>query len=262
MQFYSIPLVAARRDGAAEATRSLAMPPMTATVQGEAAAKGTVPFFADTKIGTVSGGDRSESYRLRVALSYFVAGVLVISIAGSDYLSVGCAFAWKRLRGPALPSDARIAAAPLRDMLLQPPNYDRVEIDRLKETLPTTADLRRNSYQYGRRLNDGLALLKDRYDKNSRILALEAGDPFPFALQLPPPRGAPCLWHFGRLENDKHHPPAEVVFQEVTLLMVPKIGEGVELAFLHRIFDPYVQEHFQVVAESPMWTLMERKKDH
>ena len=48
--------------------------------------------------------------------------------------------------------------------------------------------------------------------------------------------------------------------QEVTHLMVPKIGEGVELAFLHRIFDPYVTEHFQVVAESPMWTLMERKK--
>jgi hypothetical protein len=240
MQFYSIPLLALGAMALAEATRVLAMP--------------------SAGIRQTAHQDQSESYRLRVALSYLFAGVMVINIVASDFLSIGCAFVWKRWRAANLPADARIAARPLQDMPLLPPTYDPIELERLRAILPTVEELRANTYQYGRRLNDGLALLEGRVDKNSRILALEASNPFPFALQLPPPRQAPCLWHFGRLENDKHHPPAEVVFQEVTHLMVPKIGEGVELAFLHRIFDPYVQEHFQVVAESPMWTLLERKQ--
>jgi hypothetical protein len=208
-------------------------------------------------------GGRSESYRLRVTLSYVFAAMMVLSIVTFDFLSVGCAYAWKRWRAAVLPSDAHIEAPPLKDMLLEPPTYNRAEYDRLKTTLPTTDELRTCTYQYGRRLNDGLALLEGHYDKNSRILALEASNPFPFALQLPPPRGAPCLWHLGRLESESHHPPADVVFEGVTHVMIPKIAEGVELAFLHRIFDPYVKEHFEVVAESPMWTLMVRKtKQH
>ena len=111
-----------------------------------------------------------------------------------------------------------------------------------------------------RRYNDGLALLDGRVGPKSRILALEASNAFCFALQLPPPRGAPPLWHVDRLESASQHPPADVVFQEVTHVMVPKIAESDALPFLHRLFDDYISAHFEVVAQSPMWTLWERKK--
>jgi uncharacterized protein (TIGR03382 family) len=241
MQFFAIPLIALGGLLIAETTRSPANESAT-TPEAE----------------TV---DRSESYRLRVTLSYLLAAILVIRIAFPDFLSVGYAYFWKRIRGPEMPVDAFIAAPPMQDMLLPPPTYIPAAIDDIRAKLPTTEEIRTHTYQYGRRLNDGLSLLKGRVDKDSRILAFEASNPFPFAFQLPSPRGTPCLWHFGRLQSEKLHPPAEVVFQEVTHLMVPKISEGQELGILHRLFDPYVKEHFEVVAESPMWTLMLRKKN-
>jgi hypothetical protein len=35
--------------------------------------------------------------------------------------------------------------------------------------------------------------------------------------------------------------------------MVRKIAEGAELAFLHRNFNLYLQEHFKTIAELPKW---------
>jgi uncharacterized protein (TIGR03382 family) len=241
MQWYAIPLMALGAMYLAEATRPLAAPPTAAEVQP-------------------ASGDRLESYRLRVTLSYLFAAIIALGILVPDFLSVGFAFAWKRWKGPQMPRDAHIAARPLEDFIMPPPTYDAGALDELRSKLPTTEDLRSSTFQYVRRLNDGLALLKGHFDQDSRILALEGSNPFPFALKLQPPRGAPCLWHVGRLQSDSHHPPAETVFQDVTHVMVAKIAESDSLPFLHHLFDGYVKAHFEVVAESPMWTLWERKK--
>ncbi len=42
--------------------------------------------------------------------------------------------------------------------------------------------------------------------------------------------------------------------------MVPKVAESDALPFLHHLFDDYIKAHFNFVAESSMWTLLERKK--
>jgi uncharacterized protein (TIGR03382 family) len=241
MQWYAIPLIAVGAVYLAETTRWMA-------TSATAAAR-----------EHLANEDRPDCYRLRVTLSCLLATSIVLSITAGDFLSVGYAFAWKRLRGPQMPPDAHIDAAPLKDFIMPPPLYDATSLAEIRAKLPTTEELRTSAYQATRRYNDGLELLKGRVDGNSRILALEANNVFPFALQLPPPRGAPPLWHPGRLESDAKHPPADVVFQEVTHVMVPKIAESDALPFLHHLFDDYLGEHFKVIAESPMWILWERK---
>ncbi len=170
MQWYAIPLVAVAALFLAEAARSFAVPASTAAPD------------------QLSSADGPESYRVRVTLSCLFAAIIALGIAVPDFLSVGYTFAWKRWMGPRMPADARIAARPLEDFLLPPRTYDPAKLDEIRAKLPTEEELRADTYQMGRRLNDGLALLKGRVDQDSRIFALEASNPFPFALQLPPPR--------------------------------------------------------------------------
>ncbi len=245
MQSYDIPFWALAAMILAERTRCLAVP------------GGDLKLLA---------GSITESYRLRVCLSCLAAAFMMAMIALPDYHSVAYAYLWKRVRGSAMPPDARIVAPPFQDMLLPPDSLDPSEITAARATMPTTEQLRSDSggtYLLGLRINDGLALLRDHVDRDSRILAFDEINPFPFALQLPPPRGTPSLWHFGRLENDKRHPPAEIVFQDVTHVMVPRVSADADsFELIHRLFDEYVKEHFVEVAESREWTLLVRKPEH
>lgn len=242
MQHYDVPLWALAATILAEATRQLAVPAGNADRQ--------------------SSDGHVESYRLRVCLSYLFAGMLALGFAVADFGSVAYAYGWKYLRGPKMPSDAHIAAPPLQDMLFPPDRYDPGDLAAIRASLPTSDELRDSTYRVGLLYNDGLALLRDRVDQNSRIFTLDAINPFPFALQLPAPREEPCCWHVGRHQDDLHHPAAAALFEDVTHVMIPKVsGNAEELSFLHRTYDAYLQEHFVVVAESRMWTLLVRKVD-
>jgi uncharacterized protein (TIGR03382 family) len=241
MQYYDIPLCALAAALLAETTRRLAAPAAHADRQ--------------TDCGHV------ESYRLRVSLSCLAAAILVLGFAVPDFASVAYAYSWKYRRESQMPSDARIAAPPLKDMVLTPTTYKAAEIEAIRAKLPTKLDAANDPYSTALLFNDGLSLLRGRVNQDSRVMALWLLDPFPFALQLPPPRGVPTAWRVGYLVDDAHFPSDEVLFHEVTHLMICTLpGENESMSFLHKKYDAYIADHFTVAAESRMWKLLVRKE--
>ncbi len=88
---------------------------------------------------------------------------------------------------------------------------------------------------------------------------MDFSNPFPFALGKPSPKGDALWWHVGKTFDEKRHLPAERVYGDTTLLLVPKWPlTPRESKLLQRIYGPYVDTHFARVAESQLWTLYER----
>jgi hypothetical protein len=197
-------------------------------------------------------------------VSYLIAMTMVVSFAAADFGSVAYAFYWKKVKGPYVPAGSRFVTPSLADMLCPPPSgSDPYTIARLRREAGMAIHLEETfaPFEYAVWVNDGIELLRDRVDGQSRIFAMSWGNPFPFALRLPLPRGTPLVWHAGRLMDENHHPSAEVVFQEVTHVMIPRrlVGGRFTLDFLERVYGPYLREHFVRSADSAMWTLYVRK---
>jgi hypothetical protein len=205
-----------------------------------------------------------KAERIRAYLSYLIATAMVLSFVAADFGSVAYSFYWKKVKGPHVPPGSRFATRSLADMLCPPPSGSKPEdVDRLRRQAGMAAliDAAFTPFEYAVQINDGIELLRGHVDRQSRILTMGCGNPFPFALELPLPRGTPLAWHPGRLMDDDHHPSAEVVFQEATHVMVPRrtLGTTQTAGFLERAYGAYFREYFVRAADSAMWTLYVRK---
>ena len=199
-------------------------------------------------------------YRLRVSLGCVAAAWAILSFVVPDFISVPYALVWKKLRSADVPPDAKFESRLLQGMFCPPCSIDPANPSELRPALETAHGFLRGSpMEYAIVVNDGLRLLKKHVNQDSRIYTLDYINPFPVALNLQPPKGSPWAWHYGRFVNEKCHPPASVVFGEVTHLMVSKSPKDSDAsAHMHRIFDDYIKKNFVLLDESAMWSLYVR----
>ena len=111
-------------------------------------------------------------------------------------------------------------------------------------------------HHYAYWINDGLRLLLNRIDKESRIMSFSFSNIFPFALQTQSPRGCPLWWHPGRVVSLENSPAPAELFADVTHLMIPKKSFlNMETAFFKQVYGETVKNRFSLVAESDLWEL-------
>ncbi len=198
-------------------------------------------------------------YLLGCALAIYLAGVIVVPGA----LSVAYSLGWKRNNAERFPQAVVGGSRTMADMIF-PPLCEEVGLDRdaVVESIlrrePREAGL--TSYQYACWIEDGLVLLKKHATADSRIFVIDWVNPFPFALELPSPRGGALYWHAGRVTDEEHSPRPEQVFGEVTLVMVPKRAiQPASRQLLERVYGPLLDSRFQPVGESRLWSLYGRR---
>jgi len=198
--------------------------------------------------------------------AYFAASLACVFVGGiivtGDINSIGHSLAVRFLQPETQAAAARPDAAPLRDLVLplcaEDPGYATRPVEEVVLTWP--ADDFHTAYQYGAWLNDGIALARRHARPDDRIFTLDWVNPFPFALGLPSPRGSSLFWHNGRVTDQEHHPPAERVFAEVTLVMVPRRSlQPGETAFLRETYGHILNTDFEKVGESRLWQAFRRK---
>ena len=189
---------------------------------------------------------------------YLLAGVLI-----PDAASVAYSSAWKALRAGQAPATARVDSFAMADLLLPPGRYEssspQAVLQAVRNRPADQASL--TSLQYAAWLNDGLALLRPHLNADSRVICLDWINPFSFALGLPSPRGDALCWDFGLLVSDTHHPAAENVLRDATLVMEPKrpIAPFTE-SFKKRLLGAQLAAHFRVADQSALWILYARQQ--
>ena len=111
---------------------------------------------------------------------------------------------------------------------------------------------------YVTKINDGISLLRRVASRRDRVMAINFENPFSLALGLAPPRGDTLWWHLGCTFDGKHLWPADEIFRDVTLVMIPKNDDPEAATPLKRLYAPYLERNFRKLAESEYWTV-ERK---
>jgi hypothetical protein len=188
---------------------------------------------------------------------YLIAGVLI-----PDAASVAYSSAWKAFRAERAPATARVDSLAMADLLLPPGRYESSSPQAVLQAIikRPTEQASLTSLQYAVWLNDGLALLRPHLNADSRVICLDWINPFSFALGLPSPRGDALCWDFGLLVSDTHHPAAENVLRDATLVMEPKrpIAPFTE-SFKKRLLGAQLAAHFRVADQSTLWILYARQ---
>ena len=199
-------------------------------------------------------------YLLASVLVAYLAGVIIVH--GS--LSVAYSFGWHWAHTGRLPSGAIVRSETMRDVILPP----RADERRLADEEAVIASILKrdpdepalSSYQYACWVNDGLGLLRGHVDAGSRVFVVDWVNPFSFALEIPSPRGDALYWHAGRVFDDEHFPAAERVFEEVTLVMVPKRAlQPASKRTLQRVYGRPLELQFRQIDESRLWVLYGRR---
>jgi len=104
-------------------------------------------------------------------------------------------------------------------------------------------------------VNDGIALLKRYIKPKDSVMSLDFSNPFSFGLGLSPARGGAIALQYGTTFNEFHKPEPEWLFGYATLVMVPKKFLDFGNENILRLYGPYLNLHFQLIAESAQWRL-------
>lgn len=172
-------------------------------------------------------------------------------LLAKDVASLTYASAWNLEHRGAGPRSGRIDAGPLRDFVVP------------DSTSHVTAYW--SARDHPERIGDGIQLLRDHLQRGDRVATLALANPFSFALGLRPALGEQVWWELDITFDERHHPPAEAVLGDATLVMIPRLGDrrvgiGFETAdALCAIYCGYVTSHFDEAARSGSWMLFRRR---
>jgi hypothetical protein len=212
-------------------------------------------------VGQIGGGVPEGRDQLRFLFANGISLTLLAGLLTQDSASLASSCAWKYMRANTAPLPCRIDVKPLKDMALpwwpgekekSPSAFEQGILERAPEWHSWTPA------QYACAISDGIELLRPFCLPGNRLLVLDCVDPFSFALQIPPPRGVPICWD-GSIENAAHCPKPAVLFQDVTLVMIPKGPQcKPDYDFLMRQYGPVVKSDFQLAAESRLWSVYVR----
>jgi hypothetical protein len=138
----------------------------------------------------------------------------------------------------------------LRDFLIL---NDRTVVSELTPSQPASV--------YPGQVNDGIELLRQHVGRDSRVIALDFSNPFPFALQLPPARGGSTSWLLNGSFSKRDYPAPTVVFGDADLVMIPSYERnGSTVAALKDIYGTYLERNFRRIGQTGIWMLYERRE--
>ena len=105
-------------------------------------------------------------------------------------------------------------------------------------------------------VNDGLNLLNQHRRPGDTVMSLDFSNPFSYALGMAPAPGGATTLHYRGNFSDEHHPPADRILGQASLVMMPITPSDKGLLYsIPRIYGPYLAEHFHLIGESPQWRL-------
>jgi len=116
------------------------------------------------------------------------------------------------------------------------------------------------------RVNEGLEMMRREVGPGATILTLSFSNPFPFALELPAPRGTPVWFDYGLNFTEETHPDALKLFADVAYVAIPIIrdtdgyvGGRKTTETLQEIYGPFLKDHYEEVGHSTYWILLKRR---
>jgi hypothetical protein len=182
----------------------------------------------------------------RTSRAYLLCAMVALWFAGSELIgdatSIAYVAAWRARIAPRVAESRRFDAPALRGLVV----------------FEGAGACKRQEYVY--KVNAGLALLRPAVTAQSRVLVFDFTNPFSFALRLPSQRGDAAWWQSGTNIAPGAFPPADSVFQQVTMVMVPKCEEDTPtVAALTAAYGGYLRTHFQPRSENDAWTLLTRR---
>ena len=108
-------------------------------------------------------------------------------------------------------------------------------------------------------VNDGLDLLASERRTGEHVFSLDFVNPFSIALQIPPAEGGTTNLQFQGSFDNLHHVPAEKLFGQSELVMLPTTYSDSSLTLsVPLIYGPYLRQHYQRVGQSKFWELWRR----
>jgi hypothetical protein len=110
-------------------------------------------------------------------------------------------------------------------------------------------------------LTDGVELLRANLKPGERVATMDAYNPFPFLLGIPPPTGGMAAAAYHIVFDERNHPDANVYFGNADVVMYPQHAALNEEMFagLPKIYGAALEQRFQMVAESAGWKLYRRR---
>jgi hypothetical protein len=111
-------------------------------------------------------------------------------------------------------------------------------------------------WEYAYYLKDGIRAAQDGCETHARISTLDFVNPFPFLLGWPEGGGMVFVAP-NYLLSEKAHLPDDIMFRDITCVMVPKLP-SVKSArdLLLKIYWPYLSKTFTLSHETDMWTVL------
>jgi hypothetical protein len=188
----------------------------------------------------------------RGAISYVIIVVVFFgNIFRKDVRSLTNAIEWHQYRVARGAPTQHFDALPLRDFVIPDTSEYKTAYWRAKQ-VPS-------------RINDGLALIRGHSSGHEKIFTLAFTDPFSFALERIPPRNVLIWWDPNYSFSELNYPPAEKVFSDVDIVMVPILrdtDDGCCLAIqnaLLTVYGKYLETHFVELARSEYWRLLVKR---
>jgi hypothetical protein len=119
---------------------------------------------------------------------------------------------------------------------------------------------RSNGHVYTTYVNDGVALLERETRPEEKILTMDMVNPFPYAMERPPPRGGIAAMAYHYTLGDGHRPSDDAYFGEADIVMVPKRPASEDRYYkdFWKAYEPGLLERFKLVAESNWWLMYRR----
>jgi hypothetical protein len=105
-------------------------------------------------------------------------------------------------------------------------------------------------------VTDGITALENLETAPGRIMVLGGPNPFTLALDLEPARGDVGHLRWGAHQNESVHLAPEQMFGETDTVMERTAAGGI--GDLGRVYMPFVQENFELVAQTANWRIYQR----
>jgi len=181
----------------------------------------------------------------------FVVSIFFGNVFLKDTLSLTYSVLWKEYRLSSVPITQRFQSETLRDFVI-----------------PQTSDWKTAYWRakyVPNRINDGLDLLRRHVSADSKVFAFALTNPFSFALELPPPKGAPLWWDKNFSFNHDFYPKPEKIFMDTDIVMIPKFHDNDDgcckstVYLMKEVYCEYLKERFYEKDHSEFWILLEKR---
>jgi hypothetical protein len=110
---------------------------------------------------------------------------------------------------------------------------------------------------YVKSMAKGEAALRSLGTPPERIMVLDFANPFSAGLGVRPPRGDSAWLHWGRNVSEKSFIPADDLFADVDILMIPRVA--INSRPLQALYRDAIESRFEPAREADEWTILRKR---